>query len=378
MKEVYYIGFYCGMNSGKRKLNNTNPAGTLKMQFIIRELKKLGYKVTVVSIAPDVRDGFCTEEKIIVDSMETHIYLPSLMISYKGRRHGTQFGIQVLKRYLKKNLKTDDIVVSYHSLGYSGILSELHKNIKFRWIPQIEEIYCLSRGELKDKAFLEKEVSMFADGDAYLFVNDLLPMKYSKGKPYAVSYGNYQVYSENKSPITDKINIVYTGIINDDRGAFMILEAMRLLPSCYRLNVLGFGTDANMKRFLSRVDEINGVLGEKRICFYGTRSGEEYSRFLVQNQIGISLMDPSRDISSNAFPSKIMAYLGHALFVVSSKTESIQKSKVANMLFFCDNTPESIADTIKTIPLQQENKNAERLGELERLFAIDLRSVIEG
>lgn len=378
MKKIYYIGYYCGQKTGKRVVNNTNLAGTLKMQFVIRELRQLGYEIVVISVAPDARKGLRLLEKVAIDENENHIYLPSLMFNIKGKIRGTKFSRFFLWSYIKKNIRKEDTVISYHSFGYSDIVSKLHKKIGYKWIPQIEEIYCLSRGEKKDLNLLKKEESMFINGDGYLFVNDLLPTKYANGKPYAVSYGNYQIFDVRGESINEqKINITYTGIINNDRGVFLLLDAIRLLPDNYQLNVLGFGTDENMKRFHDISAVINKSAGYNKVVFWGTRSGEEYSKFLSGNDIGISLMDTDSDISSNAFPSKIMSYLGHSLYVVSSKVESIQSSKVAPLLYFCDNTPMDIAKVIQTIPSSCKPEWREKLEHLEQVFLDDLKGVIE-
>ena len=378
MKEIYYIGAFYGADAKFRENTNANPAGTMKMTFIIQALKKLGYKVIVVSIASDNAPGFHILEEIPVDDRETHVYVPYVSFSLKGKICGKRSVEIFLKRYLTKVLKKTSTVVSYHSLAYGKMLSDLHRKIGFRWCPQIEEIYCLSRGELFDADFLRQEEKMFEDGDGYLFVNDLLPQKYAKEKPYAVSYGNYQVYSEKNPAPSGVVNMTYTGIINDDRGAFLLLESMKYLPSQYRLNILGFGTEKNMNRFYDTMARLNAEFGEERIRFFGTKSGKDYSEFLIHNQIGISLMDDDVHISTNAFPSKIMSYLGHCLYVVSSKTASIVNSKVADVLYFCDNEPQSIADAILSVPLQEENRAAEKLQELEKDFIRNLEKVIEG
>lgn len=376
MKQIVYIGYFGGDQLKTRELDSYNLAGTLKMTFIIQCLKKLGYKVLVVSLATDKTSGYHPEETVTIDEQESHIYLPYFGVKIGKRVRGTQSVILYLAKYLKNHLTENSTVISYHSLGYGQIITKLHQKIGFRWCPQIEEIYCLSRGEYKNSKQLKNEEKLFCDGDAFLFVNDLLSEKYANGKPSAVSYGNYQVFSEYTKPSTEIINLAYTGIINSDRGVFLLLDAMRLLPENYCLNVLGFGTDSNMQKFFTKVESLNKTFGSERIKFWGTRKGKEYSEFLINNHIGISLMDENEDISANAFPSKIMAYLGHSLYVVASRTESIQKSKVAEMLYYCDNTPKSIAETILSVPVGQKNNTAEELRKLEEIFIGDLAKVI--
>ena len=377
MKQIVYIGYYGGGRLKTRDLTDYNLAGTAKMQFIIQCLKKLGCSVLVLSLATDKTPGYHPAERVDIDDRESYVYLPFLGIRTGRGTAGSRSAVFYLKRYLEKNLTEDSVVVSYHSLGYGKVLQQLHRRIGFRWCPQIEEIYCLSRGELKAPEYLKREEEMFRGGDGFLFVNDLLAEKYAQGKPYAVSYGNYHVFSEAAEPPEDRIRLVYTGIINADRGAFLLPDAVELLPDNYDLNVLGYGTEENMRAFLDRAEALNRSSGRERIRLCGTRSGREYTEFLRRNQIGISLMDDSEDISANAFPSKIMAYLGHGLYVVASGTESVRRSRVADMLNFCENTPESVAETVLSVPVREKCNAAGKLRELEAVFLQDLRRVLE-
>jgi len=211
-----------------------------------------------------------------------------------------------------------------------------------------------------------------------LLINDVIVEQYAKDKPYAVSYGNYKVFAERQITIDDEnVGIVYTGIINEDRGIFRIIEAMKYLPQKYSLHVLGFGSDNHMERFHREIQEFNQNQEKERIFFYGTKTGEEYTKFLSNYQIGISLMDTSNEIGMNAFPSKIMAYLGHSLLVVSSKSECIMKSRVADILYLCENSPEDIAKTIQNIPTGVYISPSKHLRELELQFIKDLGNVLK-
>ena len=47
------------------------------------------------------------------------------------------------------------------------------------------------------------------------------------------------------------------------------------------------------------------------------------------------------------------------------------------MLYFCENTPESIAETVLSVPVREECNAAGKLRELEESFLCDLRQVLE-
>lgn len=375
MGKVYYIGFYNGRRCRKRRNCAENVAATVKMDFIIDALKDLGYQVHLISVSIGAGTGFFGLEHVKVDEQEEHDYIPYFALDIRNRAYlaGKTAGF-FLKMYALLHLKKDDIVITYHSLAYHQFWTRLHKLIGFRWIPQVEEIYCLSRKDYQDEKYLEKEVRMFSSGDGFLFVNDIMAKKYAKGKPYAVSYGNYNVYAEKEAFSGEKIGVVYTGIINRDRGAFKVIDAMQYLPGNYELHILGFGSEDNMRQMWEHIKDANRV--EERVFFEGTKVGKEYTEFLLKHQIGISIMDTSAAISENAFPSKILAYLGHSLFVVSSRCPSIVESKVANLLYFCDDSAQDIARAIHEVPVYDKNNSITKLNQLKKEFLDDLSNVL--
>jgi glycosyltransferase involved in cell wall biosynthesis len=379
MKQVYYVGFYDTSKCKKRKQTSSNIAASMKMDFIIQCLKELGYKVIIVSLSVNKTPGLYKMEHVIVDEKEEYYYLPYISLPiWKSDFIARKTALISLRLFGLCKFHKHDIVINYHSLAYGLFFRRLKALKNFRWIPQIEELYCLSRKDYQDINYLAEEEEMFSGADGYLFVNDLLPNRYANGKPYAISYGNYKIFCDNKERNNSNIGVVYTGIINEDRGVFQIIEAIPLLPDKYSLHILGFGDDVNMKRMYKLIEKTNNDSPKKRIFFYGTKTGGDYTQFLASYQIGVSLMDTSDDISLNAFPSKILAYMGHSLYVVSSKSECIMKSKVSDLLYFCDNTPDSIAATIQQIDVEKDNMSTNRLELMKQEFSDDLKKVVEG
>lgn len=379
-KNIYYIGFYNGEKSVKRNKDSTNIAGSMKMDFIIKCLKNIGYSVRVISITIPSAAGWFPMEKIKVDDNLELYYLPIFKIKLFQRGLFTsKISTLFLLMWGLKNLKKTDTVIVYHAMPLYRTIKLLKKIIKFELILQVEEIYSLANNKKINIKKLKNEEKSFDIADKYLFVNDLLPKKYARNKPFVVSYGNYTIFYEknNISMNTEEIGIVYTGIINDERGAFKLISSMSLLPDNYKLHILGFGKKTDMKKMHSLISAVNSKANSEKVTFYGTKTGEEYTSFLSNFQIGVSLMDISNDISSTAFPSKILAYLGHSLFVVSSKNRCVSESKVKDLLYFCDETPKDIAQTILEIDVNQTNVAIEKLKILGNIFQNDLKIMID-
>lgn len=73
-KTVYYVGFYDGKYCHKRGDTEPNLAGSMKMDFIIQSLKKLGYKVIVVSLTAGSQ-FIGVKESYYVDENENYVYV---------------------------------------------------------------------------------------------------------------------------------------------------------------------------------------------------------------------------------------------------------------------------------------------------------------
>lgn len=380
MKTIYYVGFY---SSPEDKLQRKNVrqsiAGTMKMDFILKCLRKLDCKIVLVSIMPSRDSGFQSQETFVINDRETHVYLPALVLRVFGKNivRG-DFSLFFLKRFMQKNVTKDDVVISYHSLIFGQLFQKLRRKIGFRWVNQVEELYRLSAEAHKNKELLNQEEKMISGADGYLFVNDLMPLRYANGAPFAVSYGNYTVFVEEgvrEKRNSDEIVLAYTGIVNHDRGIFDLLDAMEILPQQYKLHILGVGLKEDMEHLHRRIKEINEEAHDQRVLFCGTKTGKEYTEFMRQCDIGCSFMDEGSDFSA-AFPSKIMAYLGHGLHVVSSSTECIKRSRVADLLTFCSKEKTSIAYAILSIQPDGLTGCSKQLHEMENNFIQELKIVI--
>lgn len=368
MQRVFYIGFYNGDKCSPRRRAESNIAGTVYMRGLIDSLKRMGYFVTVVSLSFASEAGAFPKEHIAVDEMEEQFFLPYAAVRLGARTVGGRTVFWALKKFIKEYVRAEDIVISYHSLAYGNLLTRLHREIGFTWIPEINEIYCLSIQDRLDPSRLEQERSLFGEGDGYLFASDVLADKYAGNKPYAVLYGNYEILSKGKKTTGGKVNIAYTGIINEDRGVYRILAAMDMLPARYDLYILGFGSSEQLEKLKGCMEETNRRLGGERVFYCGTRTGKAYSDFLEDKHIGVNLISQQQGIADNAFPGKILSYMGHSLYVLSSACDSIVHSRLGKAVYFCENTSESIAETIKRIPVYEKCDYTGLLEGLRREF----------
>lgn len=377
-KRIYYVSFYDGKACSDKRKTRSNIAGSILTEGLIRALKNIGYKVILISPMAPERQGIFPEEHIVIDEQEEQYFLACQQIKIMGKlRGGTHAAINSLKNFIRKHVKKDDIVISYHSLGYGRMFDNLRNTIGFKWIAEIAEIYCLSQGDYLAPELYEDELGMFANADARIFLGDNLKNKYKKSDMDLAFYGNYEVFCPHKKLPDKTINLAYTGIINKDRGVITIVDVMKYLDKKYRLYILGHGKNENIDFLKERIAEENKQFTEERIFFCGTRTGKEYDEFLADKHIGISLITQQGTIADNAFPGKMMSYMAHSLFVLSSDNPGIRNSKLGSHIYFCNNDPDSIAHALKTIPTNDGCSNGEFLGSLENDFEEQLKDLLE-
>lgn len=381
MGRIFYIGAYSGDEKRlERKNIRINLAGSKKMEYVYSCLKKQNENVILVAIAPSKNSGICKQEIIQTEDGGKHVYIGSIVLRLFGknivRGDMTRY---YLKKYICENVTHEDTVVVYHSLIYKNLFNAMKKKIGFRLVIQVEELYCLSSGQHYAPKKLMKEERMIVNADGYLFVNDVFPKKYAKGKPFAVSYGDYSIYLKPSDHIREKeyTNLVYTGILSEDRGIYVILDAMRLVDDSFRLKILGFGTNEELKRVYEIADDINRIAGWDKICIDGTRYGNDYNEYMKSCDVGISMLRMDDEFSDNAFPSKIMAYLGLGIKVISTANKCIVQSGVSDLLIYCKWTAESLAQAIVKSKNEKYQDYSQRLLELQKKYEEDLKNVLQ-
>ena len=364
-QKIKYIGFYCPPDSPIKR--SCSLAAVTKMTYIIQALKNAGADVEIVSPAwitekPTVKQLSSKNDKKIV-------YPPSIYTSSRILRHILMwFSLLWLFFYLIFHIKKDDFVIVYHSMYLVRIITWLKKLKKFDLILEVEEIYSdvSHYSRLKTK----REFDLFKLADKYLFSTELLNIKLNKeNKPFAINYGTYQVEDICETPLNDgRIHVVYAGTFDLHKGAKTAVLAGQFLDERYHLHILGFGSKDETECILSLINEVS-TKTSARITYDGCLRGDEYKKFIQRCHIGLSTQIPDAKFNDTSFPSKVLSYLSNGLRVVSVKIPVLTASRINDLLYYYeDSTPQSIADTIKSIDLSSSFSSRERLRELDEDF----------
>lgn len=381
MKKIFYLGYY-DLPDGK---TDVVLAATNKMSYIINVLAESGYTVEVVSASASKRGERYTggtrqvRENVSLTTFDSHTCKNGF-----ARVVNRRIFLSRLKRYLKNQITAGDTVLIYHSLGYYKLYKWLVERLKANVILEVEEIYT----DVGKTRFVtsEKEERSLSYANAYIFPTQLLDEKINKThKPTVIIHGTYGVEADKKCKFDDEkihvqnkriIHCVYAGTFDPRKGGAAAAAAAAYLPDSYHIHILGFGSDEEVQKMKALITEISKS-SKAKVTYDGLLSGEEYIRFIQSCDIGLSTQNPDAEFNSTSFPSKILSYMANGLRVVSIKIPAIEKSAVGNYMYYYNNqTPEEIAEAIKSVDLNDNYNGREIIAGLDKQFIESIKRIL--
>jgi hypothetical protein len=374
-KEIKYIGFYDLINSKYTRVSALSAIS--KMNYVAEAINDAGYNVKIISPSWYTNKSFdapyTSSKSYVLDISKKLLFSPSFGTKGKlAERVKIIISLVWLFFWLLKHSKEGEKILVYHSpwLALPVILAS--KIRRFIIILEIEELY---QKVWEINSILRKWENKLIDHSfSYILVSDLLA-KYLPDKGNIILYGSYKVPKKQLfSRTNDIIKIVYAGSVELLKGgAFQIVETMSFLPSNYQLHILGYGDLKIIEILKSVIRKKNTELGRTACIYEGVKSGNDFSAFLQNCHIGVNPQYEGNYMST-AFPSKVLTYLTHNLFVVSTKIQSIIDSEIGPEIYFSENDfPEEIAKTILKIPLGIHKDNRELISRLNIQFINNLK-----
>lgn len=344
------------------RLRENSPAADTKIDYIIEVLNRIGYDVDHVSRAPSTIDK-CILPYVEKKGNNTYRYFASF------RR--TKSPLRIFNRWFMEfqffwwclfNIKRNEQVLVYHSLGYDSAFIKLKKLKNISIIGDIEEIY---QDVSKQKSSHERNEYRFINiCDKYIFANTILNERLNRtDKPYAVVHGIYKVNDYRHMSYNDnKIHILYAGTYDPNKGgALASVKAAKFLDDSYHLHVTGFGSSRQEEAVVAEVEQVK-PLTKCGITFHGYLNDEDFLNLMHHCSIGLCTQDPTSLLNLTSFPSKILNYMANGLVVLSGRNRAIMESAVADLVYYYDEQkPEEIAKEIIKIKCPRGEECKERL-----------------
>lgn len=370
--KIYYL-----IHFDNKTNRNVTPSAITKGKYVASALASCSSEVEIVSLAYPTKDSQDEVYYQVSENVICHLFKGKYSNNRIIRYLNHKLYDKKIRKYLKQNVKKDDIVVVYHSLANMKLVKYIKKNITDKIVYEVEEIY----GDvINDEKAKTKELKAFKNASSYIFSNDYLnSIINTKQLPYVTCYGTYEIPTLYKEAFNDNlIHCLYAGTLDRQKqGAAIAINTARYLPNNYIIHILGFGTSQDLSYTKNLIDEINKQYGVTKVIYEGVKLNEEYLKFIQKCQTGLSTQNMDASFNDTSFPSKILSYMSNGLEVVSANIGVVKNSKISQYIHFYEVQDEkAIANVILNINLNAKSNNVDVVKELDKEFKEDLKAML--
>lgn len=370
--KIYYL-----IHFDNKTNRNVTPSAITKGKYVASALASCSSEVEIVSLAYPTKDSQDEVYYQVSENVICHLFKGKYSNNRIIRYLNHKLYDKKIRKYLKQNVKKDDIVVVYHSLANMKLVKYIKKNITDKIVYEVEEIY----GDvINDEKTKTKELKAFKNASSYIFSNDYLnSIINTKQLPYVTCYGTYEIPTLYKEAFNDNlIHCLYAGTLDRQKqGAAIAINTARYLPNNYIIHILGFGTSQDLSYTKNLIDEINKQYGVTKVIYEGVKLNEEYLKFIQKCQTGLSTQNMDASFNDTSFPSKILSYMSNGLEVVSANIGVVKNSKIGQYIHFYEVQDEKeIANVILNINLNAKSNNVDVVKELDKEFKEDLKAML--
>lgn len=369
--KIYYL-----IHFDNKTNRNVTPSAITKGKYVASALASCSSEVEIVSLAYPTKDSQDEVYYQVSENVICHLFKGKYSNNRIIRYLNHKLYDKKIRKYLKQNVKKDDIIVVYHSLANMKLVKYIKKNITDKIVYEVEEIY----GDvINDEKTKTKELKAFKNVSSYIFSNDYLnSIINTKQLPYVTCYGTYEIPTLYKEAFNDNlIHCLYAGTLAQNKGALNAINVAKYLPNNYLIHILGFGSEKDIADIKNAVNEVNNSYGTTKVIYEGLKLNEEYLKFIQKCQIGLCTQNIDAAFNTTSFPSKILSYMSNGLEVVGVNIAAIKNSKVGQYIQFY-NVPDEkeIANAILNINLNNKTNNVDVVKELDKEFKEDLKDML--
>jgi hypothetical protein len=369
--KIYYL-----IHFDNKTNRNITPSAITKGKYVASALASCSSEVEIVSLAYPTKDSQDEVYYQVSENVICHLFKGKYSNNRIIRYLNHKLYDKKIRKYLKQNVKKDNIIVVYHSLANMKLVKYIKKNITDKIVYEVEEIY----GDvINDEKAKIKELKTFKNASSYIFSNDYLnSIINTKQLPYVTCYGTYEIPTLYKESFNDNlIHCLYAGTLAQNKGALNAINVAKYLPNNYLIHILGFGSEKDIADIKNAVNEVNNSYGTTKVIYEGLKLNEEYLKFIQKCQIGLCTQNIDAAFNTTSFPSKILSYMSNGLEVVGVNIAAIKNSKVGQYIQFY-NVPDEkeIANAILNINLNNKTNNVDVVKELDKEFKEDLKDML--
>lgn len=376
MDRIKYLCYYDYQDD--KKPREGVQAASSKIDYIINAINRCGIKVDLISKSPVSSDTFNLDLG------------GAIRIGVNTLRHFASFGcrnsiLRVASRWLQNihffiwlllNVKRNETIIVYHSLGYCRMVSLIKRIKGCKIIGEIEEVYQDVHHQSRNLS--QDEYNFIEHCDKFIFPTAIMNDKLNvNDKPYVVVHGVYKSQIISESKFSDgRIHVVYGGTFDPEKGGALAAAGIgRHLPKNYVVHICGFGSDVDKQNIQELIQQVNKTSDSKTI-FEGQLKGLDYEKFIQKCHIGLSTQNPAGAFNDTSFPSKILVYMANGLDVVTINIPAVKTSSVSEFLNFYEiQDSQSIANAVLKVKVG-ERDYSDLLNYIDSKFENEIKALL--
>jgi glycosyltransferase involved in cell wall biosynthesis len=357
---IAYIAPYQGPGLLKSRptLLNLGLAANVKMELVAELLQRSGNRVEILSQGEVVERNFkfypaFSEAKPVETTASVH-YASALPVRFVNGLWSALWTLSLFQRQ-HRSLSYDIVII--YNLKLPQVICALYA--MRRGLPVILEYEDDALVDVAGKGgagatgsrFLRLTKKVLHSVSGCIGVSPHILTRVPAGIPRMLLRG---VVSENILHMSKGRNdprknwVVFSGTHYRTKGLEPLMKAWEMmnLPD-WELHIAGHGEKTDI---LKKMSEHN-----KSIVFHGLLNREENAKLLTTAMIGMNPHDLSAT-PGNVFAFKIIEYLAAGTHVITTPMGSLEKELEAGVTYMADNSPETIASTIRRVIEQREYK----------------------
>lgn len=316
---------------------------------LINEMRKQGNEVKVLSyIAFPV-------EQLVVDAVTTE---KEDDISYVFKQGNVVSSLLLYHQMMKSNVHWADVVVSYNVIYPWIRLSKLSQKFRKRSVLILADFEKVKRNcGWKRWIYYRMQVQALQRYDKVVGLTSnmrewLLPSQEFLLMEGGIHWEDYEDIQPKKK-CDGLVQFMFSGVLSNDKGIHLLLEAIKMVPEEFRLVITGKGPCEQ---------EINGAAqNDHRIVFLGQVPFEEYLVHLKESDVLLNPRDMHYGNNEYNFPSKFLEYLATGNAIISTKFTGWERFE--ENACFVDSEPESLAEKMSFMIEQDQNFNNKFFGQ---------------
>lgn len=316
----------------QRKLPAPNPAASSRMLRIAKSLESNDVKTAIVSSASAASIGFnkkIIDKTFFIEEDGIEIFFSSALtipfLSFFWELISLPF--LFLKMTRSNSVKAVVLYCYYPSALIVGFIAK-YKKIKI--LEDLQDIVTDQNISISDMSILDYLRQKFGKilMKSMLKISDVVIVPtirfikfIPKDKKVITISGCFDIndFSTPKELIKGKINILFSGLLNEEQGInllFSTLSKLNYIPNAfekYKFTLCGYGFDEIYIK-----DEIK-KLNKLDVEFLGYIDYGEYEKILLRSHICLALQNPEGIFGLLKTPSKAFEYMANGKMVIVSK-----------------------------------------------------------